>query len=135
MTITTAQQIIDRIAHYYPGAAWAWPHEGDYDTLEWHGPGAKPTLAELEAVDDPSPPVPQTITRHQLRVALHRTGNLAAAKAWIDNPGTDPELRIAMEEATLFHRSSPSLAALAVALGYGEQALDNLFRAAAKIEA
>jgi len=32
----------------YPGAQWSL-NANDYDSLDWHGPGDKPTQAELDA--------------------------------------------------------------------------------------
>ena len=45
--------ITRKIAHYFPDARWNWPSEGDYATLQWFGPGEKPTEAELAALPWP----------------------------------------------------------------------------------
>ena len=45
-----------KLSHYYPEASWAWPSEAIYATLQWFGPGAKPTEAEIAAL--PWPPAP-----------------------------------------------------------------------------
>ena len=44
----------EKISHYSPGASWNWPSENDYSTLQWFGPGDKPTEAELAALPWPA---------------------------------------------------------------------------------
>ena len=43
----------DKLSHYFPDASWNWPSENDHSTLQWFGPGDKPTEAELAALPWP----------------------------------------------------------------------------------
>ena len=40
----------DKLFHYFPGAEWSWSSDGDYSTLQWFGPGDKPTEVEIDAL-------------------------------------------------------------------------------------
>lgn len=64
----------DKLSYYFPGTQWSWPSENDYSTLQWFGPGDKPTEAELDALA--WPPV--------LSLADSKTAKLAelAAVRW-----------------------------------------------------
>lgn len=33
----------------WPDDQWNWTNEGDYSTLEWFGPGPKPSMAQINA--------------------------------------------------------------------------------------
>ncbi|NKX40360.1 DUF4376 domain-containing protein [Rhodobacteraceae bacterium R_SAG2] len=43
----------EKLSHYYPDAQWACSSEGDLSTLQWFGPGDKPTEAEISALTWP----------------------------------------------------------------------------------
>ena len=73
------------------------------------------------------------VSRMQARIALHNAGHLAAVEAAVAT--ADPVTQIAWSDAQEFRRSSPTIAALAGAVGLTDEALDDLFRAAALIEA
>ncbi|SDF90262.1 hypothetical protein PUH89_04045 [Rhodobacter capsulatus] len=72
-------------------------------------------------------------SRFQARAALHLAGLLDAAEAAV--VGADRITQLAWSDAQTFRRESPTIAALAVALGLDDLAVDDLFRQAATIEA
>lgn len=86
----------------------------------------------------PIPPiagVPQVVTRFQARAALHLDGLLAQVEEAMSSPSTDVLMRLAWTDAQEFRRTSPTVLAMAVALGLSDQKLDELFTAAAGIQA
>ena len=99
----------------------------------------------LSAPFEPVPPTPTEaeaiaawrataeVSRFQAFAALYADGKLDAATAAVEAAGGLAVL--AWQNAQVFKRSSPMLAALAPALGLDDEALDDLFRAAALIEA
>lgn len=97
-------------------------------------------LAWRDAGNDPEPyqppaPVPQSVTRFQARAALHLAGLLPQVEALMGDPATDPLARIAWQDAQEFRRQSPTVLAMAQALGLSEQQIDQLFTTAASLEA
>lgn len=83
----------------------------------------------------PAPdPLPQVVSRFQARAALHMTGKLAAAEAAVAGSG-NALAQLAWADAQEFHRTSPTIAALAPALQLTAADVDDLFRLAATIEA
>lgn len=81
----------------------------------------------------PPPAVPQSVSRFQARAALFDAGLLAQVE---DMMADAPMLaKLAWTDAQEFRRTSPTVAAMAQALGLDEAALDALFFAAAAIEA
>lgn len=104
------------------------------------GPGQ--SAAPGDSYDDqtgefsPAPaPVPPVVSRFQARAALHQSGLLDQVEALMSDPQTDPTSRLAWTHATEFRRSSPTIATLAGPLGLSDEQVDDLFRAAAQIEA
>jgi hypothetical protein len=94
--------------------------------------------------DPPPPPapVPQLVSRFQARAAMLATpatsedfpnllAQIDAAVAASDNAF----IRLAWAEAVEWNRASPTVNAIAGALGVTDAQLDDLFRAAARIEA
>lgn len=73
------------------------------------------------------------VSRFQAFAALYADGKLDDATAAVEAEGGLTVL--AWQNAQVFKRSSPMLAALAPALGLDDEALDDLFLAAALIEA
>lgn len=71
------------------------------------------------------------VSRFQGRVALSRAGLLDAAEAAAVAAGG--ETLMAWQEALEWRRTSPTIAALAAALGLTDEQVDDLFRAAADI--
>jgi len=83
----------------------------------------------------PPPYIPQQVTRFQALAELSNVGLLAQAQAIIDDPATPELSKLAWENALHFERTSPTLIALAQALGLSDSQLDDLFIAAAQITA
>lgn len=81
------------------------------------------------------PAVPQSVSRFQARAALHLAGLLDQIEATMTDPETDPLARLAWHDARDFHRDSPTVAAMAAALGLSDAQLDELFITAAGIHA
>lgn len=77
-------------------------------------------------------PVPQEVTRAQGKLALLNAGLLANAQAAATAAGQAAE--IAFNDALTYERTSPTLNALAAALGLSSNDLDALFIAASKLK-
>lgn len=75
------------------------------------------------------------VSRFQARAALRLAGHLAEIEAVMDDPATDSLVVDAWADAQEFRRMSPTVLALADALGLTEADLDALFEQAARIEA
>ena len=73
------------------------------------------------------------VSRFQARAALHLAGLLPQVEAALAQ--ADPLAQIAWADAQEFRRNSPTIAALAGAVGLDDAAIDALFRAARTIEA
>lgn len=84
-----------------------------------------------------APPVyvPQAVSRFQAKAALLNAGLLNQVEAIIAAPATDAMTKLAWAEAIEFNRNSPTVLGLAQALGLTDQQLDDLFTAAAQINA
>jgi len=83
----------------------------------------------------PPPVVPESVSRFQARMALRNAGLFDAADAAMNDPSTPVIAMEAWQTAQIFRRSSPTVAAMAAALGLTDQQLDELFVAAGQIEA
>lgn len=119
-----------------PSLGWI-PFTASPDDVEEHG-RALYALVKDEAAPyvepEPQPaPVPQSVSRFQARAALLQAGLLPQAEAAISNAGELAQL--AWADAQEFKRSSPLLTLMAIDLGLTDKGLDDLFRAAALIEA
>lgn len=74
--------------------------------------------------------VPAKITRTQARLVLHRAGLLDKVLEVIAAGGAEAQI---WYEAAEWNRSSPVLAGMSQALGFSDEQVDNLFRAAGAI--
>lgn len=81
---------------------------------------------------DPAP-VPQVVSRFQARAILHVDGHLTAVEALVAQ--ADMMTKLAWADAQEFRRASPSILAIATALGWTDAYLDDLFIRASSIEA
>ena len=79
--------------------------------------------------------IPQVVSRFQARAALHLAGLLPQVEALMADPATPALARLAWTDAQEFRRTSPTVAAMAGALGLSDEQLDGLFTSAAGIEA
>jgi hypothetical protein len=91
--------------------------------------GAVVTREQPQAVT-----APQEVSRFQAKAAFALAGKLAAADAVVA-ASTDPVVKLAWSDATVFKRNSPSINGLAAAIGLTQTDLDDLFRTAAGIVA
>ena len=119
--------------------------------MPYHVTADEPTLYAMalqhgmSAPFEPVPPTPTAeealeawrataeVSRFQAFAALYADGKLDDAEAAVAADGG--LTLIAWQNAQVFKRSSPMMNALAPALGLDDEALDDLFRAAALIEA
>ncbi len=76
--------------------------------------------------------VPNEVSRFQAKAALAISGKLEAVELVVKNSG-NVVLQLAWAEATVFKRDSPSILALAGAVGLTEEDLDTLFVEASNI--
>lgn len=85
----------------------------------------------------PSAPtaVPETVTRFQARAALHIAGHLSTVEVLMTNESTPMLARLAWQDALEFKRQSPTVLTMGAALGLKDVDIDQLFIAAAQIEA
>lgn len=81
------------------------------------------------------PEVPQVVSRFQARAALHLAGLLEQVEALMQDPETPALARLAWQDAQEFKRQSPTVLAMASALGLTDEQIDELFITAAGIEA
>lgn len=93
-----------------------------------------PNGATVAAYEPPAIPVPLEVSRFQAKAALALAGRLAEADAAVAASG-NMVLQLAWDNATVFRRDSPGIAALAGGIGLDDAALDALFVAAAGIVA
>lgn len=77
-------------------------------------------------------PVPESITRTQALIVLHRAGLYGRAREWALNQ--DPETGIIWDTVGEFHRSSAMIGRAGEALGLSAAEIDALFEAAAAID-
>jgi len=95
-------------------------------------------LVDQEGTADVAPPeapglVPQTVTRGQGRAALYQAGLLEIVEGMMSHPDTPMIQKLAWQDALTFERNSPTMAAMAGALGLTGAQLDQLFITAAAI--
>ena len=84
----------------------------------------------------PAPPViPQVVSRFQARAALLLAGLLDDVEALMAAPDTPALAKLAWADAQEFKRNSPTVQAMAAAIGLTEAQLDELFTTAAGIDA
>ncbi|AWN43177.1 hypothetical protein [Methylobacterium durans] len=76
--------------------------------------------------------VPQSVTRAQAKIALHRTGLLDMVKTAVE---ADPEVQIWFDDASTWERQNPHVIDLGEQLLGGAAEIDALFIEAAKIAA
>lgn len=79
--------------------------------------------------------VPPVVSSFQARAALMLAGLLDDVEALMSAPGTPALAKLAWADAMEFERQSPTIAALAGAVGLTEQDIDALFITAAGIKA
>jgi len=106
------------------------PTAGSYSTQQ-PGPGQW-------VADEDVPPVsvvPRVVSAAQGGIALIQAGLMPSAQAAVDAADTPADVRWAWDHATTWERDSTALAYLADKAGITAQQLDDLFVAAAAIQA
>jgi len=93
------------------------------------------TPEEIAALPLVTPHVPQCVSRFQARAALHLAGLLDDIEALMAAPETPALAKLAWADAQEFKRNSPTVQAMAAAIGLTEAQLDELFTTAAGIDA
>lgn len=128
----------EAIKHLFPGisdAEFLLQDDGVGPYIaRWSRPEPKPTPEQLAAVVVP-PAVPPIVSKFQAKAALRGAGLLDQVEQMMADPAADPLAVLAWQDAQEFRRTSPTVAAMAGALGLDAAALDALFTTAAGIEA
>ncbi len=91
--------------------------------------------AEEPLFPEPVMTVPQTVSRFQARAALYQAGLFDQVETLMQNSETPMLARLAWQDAQEFKRQSPTVLAMASALGLTDEQIDELFITAAVIEA
>ena len=103
------------------------------DPSAWPVPDGHTLIRLPDPEPIPENPVPQVVSRFQARAALHIHGVLADVEAMIQ--AADPIAQFAWADAQQFERQSPTIAAIAQALGWTDDFVDQLFITAGDIMA
>lgn len=112
-----------------PGSQWAIT-ANDYDSLDWRGPGEKPTLEELQAAWASMPAPAVVVPFRSLAFALLEAGLYSQVKAAaLATP--QGEIWWNTAQSTTVSRDHPFVAALASAVGQTPEEIDAIFAAAA----
>lgn len=90
------------------------------------------TVYILPPSPDPKPTIPQQITRLQAIASLYQAGQLPNVENIVNQAGGLTKL--AWDNALTFDRNSPMLGAIATALNWPDEYIDQLFVAAEKIK-
>ena len=106
------------------------PLPGSYSNQQ---PGPGQWVADEDV--QPVPTVPRAVSAAQGGIALIQAGLMAGVRAAVDAPDTPADVLWAWERATTWERASPALAYLADKAGITAQQMDDLFVAAAAIQA
>lgn len=118
-----------------------------WNGTEWLLEQDTATIAKLgfTVADFPDAPVPEmpdynpderaleqqreeaSLSRADFKLGLLEMGELDNVKAVMDDPATDPRIKIMWEDSGRFERMHPELLSLAEVMGYTEEQLDVLF--------
>ena len=109
-----------------------WVDVPDGVTHEWRYENGQFIAPALES---PAMIIPQSVSRFQARAALHLAGLLETVEALMTHADTPVLARLAWQDAQEFKRASPTVLAMAAALGLSEGQIDDLFIQAAQIDA
>lgn len=92
------------------------------------------TQAEIDAraAEEASytPPVPQTATKAQIRIAIKRAGRLADLAAYVQGLGANSEERILLEEESVITRDGTIANLIQTELSLSDAQMDQLFTVA-----
>ena len=121
----------------WPGAQWSL-RGNDYDTLEWNGPGEKPTLVELEAAWPDAQRSLVVVSMVALRLTLIEVDlepQILAAIAGIPDAKQKAAATAWWQTAQTVRRMHPLVIQLATAIGKTEAEIDAIFASAKQVEA
>lgn len=116
------------------------PYDPDTQHLESADPYLLPSgvVCTVIVIDAPAPiparTVPATVEAFRAKAVLYQNSQLDAVQALIDDPATDPIIKIAWENNAPFSRTSPAVQGIASIMGWSEQQLDDWFTAAAALQ-
>lgn len=124
----------------HPETGDVYAYKTEQERQEWGAPGlVKMTEAEVEAHLNPPPPppvVPEQVSRAQGKAVLITEGLWPDVIAYVEAI-TDASERalaeVALNDTTHWRRDSPTLQAIATALGISSEQMDKLFIDASKI--
>jgi hypothetical protein len=116
------------IAYAYPSAEWSLSGN-DYDTLVWHGPGLKPTLADIQAAWEAKPEPPVVVSFRSLAFALLQAGLYEQVKTAALST-IEGEIWWSTAQSTTVQRDHPFVISLATAIGQTPEQLDAIFASA-----
>lgn len=95
------------------------------------------TEAEVDELTKPEPAlVPTLVSRAQGKAALIQAdlwADVFAAVSAIEDPAEKALAEVALHDATEYRRDSPTLAAIAAAIGIDDEQMDELFQQASQI--
>lgn len=83
--------------------------------------------------EHPKSPVPQEVTRLQLRAAFLQSGLLEDVEAYMVDQTTDPLVRLTWQDAQTFKRNGLIVQSLQAKLGLTDEQMDDIFRFASTI--
>jgi len=103
---------------------------GDYDTIQWHGPEPKPTEQEInDAWSDAEiywSRKTASLSKADFKLGLLSMGELQRVKDFIAQTG-DEKIVILWEDSDKFERLNKDLLEMSSQLGYTDAQLDELF--------
>jgi hypothetical protein len=111
---------------------WSPPDGADlFEASDAVGPGWRLSSGELAPPAQESPPVPQVVSRAQLKLALLAAGILDAVEGFVAT--ADRAVQIMWAERAEFDRHHPLLAEMVTAFGMTPGQADDIFRLAATL--
>lgn len=124
------------LTNAWPGAQWSL-RGNDYATLEWHGPGEKPTLEELEAAWPNAQRSLVVVSMVALRLTLIEADlepQILAAIAGIPDAKQKAAATAWWQTAQTVRRMHPLVIQLATAIGKTDAEIDAIFASAKQLE-
>lgn len=120
----------------WPDAEWTL-NANDYDSLHWHGPGAKPTLQEIESAWPDAQRSLVVVSMVALRLTLIEAdleSQILAAIAGIQDAKQKAAATAWWQTAQTVRRMHPLVIQLATAIGKTDAEIDAIFASAKQLE-
>lgn len=127
--INTANGDIHREDGFIITAPYDEPEYLEYAT--WVQAGNSP----VEFLEEPTAPVPESVSRFQARAALFTTGYLEGVEQYMQAQETPMLSKLAWQDAQEFRRDSALVSNMGAMLGLSANQIDDLFRLASTITA